>query len=154
MRTQELSRKKQQIDHTFELTRGISQDPETLSHWARYLCVLVSGFLESSVRIVYGQYARTKAAPNVANYVEGQLKYFQNAKMEKILELAKIFSPEWEQELRTASEGEAKDAVDSIIANRNRIAHGESVGVTVVVIKKYYESSLKVLETIETQCAR
>lgn len=154
MKSHEINKRKQQLDHVFDQTKTVSQDPETLSHWARYLCVLVSGFLESSIRTLYGQYARTKAAPNVANYVEGQLKYFQNPKMERILELARLFSPQWEAELRTASEGEAKDAVDSIVANKNSIAHGESVGITVTRMKRYYESALRVVDTIESQCTK
>ncbi len=154
MRNREVSSRKQQLDHVFRQTKNVSQDPEILSHWARYLCVLVSGFLESSIRIVYGQYAREKASPNVANFVEAELKYFQNAKMERILELARLFSPAWEAELRVATEGEPKDAVNSIVANKNSIAHGEPVGITVARMTRYYESSLKVLETIETQCAR
>jgi len=154
MNTHEIVRRKQQLDHVFEQTTSVSQDAEILSHWARYLCVLVSGFLESSIRVLYSQYARTKAAPNVANYVEAQLKYFQNAKMERILELARSFSPQWELELRTSSEGEPKDAVDSIVANKNNIAHGEGVGVTVSRMKRYYESALAVVETIEAQCTR
>jgi hypothetical protein len=131
---------------------SVLPDPEVQAHWARYLCILVSGFVESSVREVYRQYARNKAAPNVANFVEGRLKGFQNPKMEKILELTRLFSPEWEATLRLAVEGEPKDAVDSIVANRNRIAHGEDVSVSYANIRAYYMSSTKVIQLIEDQC--
>src|SRR5262249_4958164 len=108
---------------------------------------------ESSIRTLYGEYARARAAPNVANYVEGQLKYFQNAKMDRILELTRLFNPKWESELKVACEGEFKDAVDSIVTNKNRIAHGESVGITIVVIRGYYDRAWRVLEMIDAQCA-
>ena len=122
------------------------------SHWARYLCILASGFIEASVRTLYAEYARTKAAPYVANYVEGQLARFQNPKMENILELTRAFSPEWEENLRTKSDGEVKDGVNSIVANRHRIAHGESVGITYATIVRYYESAVKVVDEIERHC--
>lgn len=74
--------------------------------------------------------------------------------MGKILELVGSFNPEWEAELRAAVEGQLKDAVDSIVANRHRIAHGESVGLTFVRIKEYYRNALEVLEVIDQQCNR
>ena len=153
MRNSEVLRRKQRLDYVFAQTRNVSQDPEILAHWARYLCILVSGFLESSIRTLYGDYTRRAAAPNIVNFVEGELKFFQNAKMEKIIALAGSFSLAWAEELKGASEGAVKDAVDSIVANKNSIAHGESVGITVARVQRYYERTLEVLETIETQCA-
>ena len=121
-------RAKQRVDHLFTQTRFVSGDLEIQSHWARYLCVVVSGFLESSVRQLYASYGRRRASPQIARFVDSQLKFFQNPKTEKILELARSFDSTWETELRTAAGGEPKDAIDSIVANRNNIAHGESVG--------------------------
>ncbi|MFQ5949777.1 MAG: HEPN domain-containing protein [Nitrospiria bacterium] len=152
MRTIEIVRYQQRLDRLFKQIEAFSGDAELQSHWARYLCVLVSGFLENSVRAIYRQYSRKKAAPYVANYVDAQLKGFQNPKMEKILELTKLFSSEWESELRSVTQGEPKDAVDSIVANRHRISHGEFVGVTFTRICDYYKNAIKVIELIEKQC--
>ncbi|MFQ5956405.1 MAG: HEPN domain-containing protein [Candidatus Brocadiales bacterium] len=145
-------RYRQRLDNLFKQIGSFSGDPELQSHWAKYLCVLTSGFLETSVRAIYSQYTKTKAAPYVANFVDVQLKYFQNPKMDKILELTKFFSPEWEYNLRNATDGEAKDAVDSIVANRNRIAHGESVGITYSSMQRYYQNAIKVIKLIDEQC--
>ena len=73
--------------------------------------------------------------------------------MEKIASLAGSFSPQWESELRIATEGELKDAVDSIVANRNRIAHGEDVGITYGRVHEYYKRIVHVVELVERQCA-
>lgn len=154
MKNIEAVRYKQRLDELFKKTTAFSEDPELQSHWAKYLCILVSGFLETSVREIYSQYAKNKAAPFVANYVEGQLSGFQNPKMEKILQLTRSFSPQWESDLRKATEGELKDAVDSIVENRNKIAHGESVGITYVRIHRYYQSAIKVIELIENLCTK
>lgn len=91
--------------------------------------MLVSGFLETSLQILYYQYAKDKAAPFVANYVDAQLGRFQNPNMDRILALTRSFSPDWATGLRAATEGEIKDSIDSIVANRHKIAHGESVGI-------------------------
>jgi len=152
MKNIEIVRYQQRLDNLFNRIAIFWEDIELQSHWARYLCILTSGFLEVSVRAIYAQYATTKAAPYIANFVDSQLKGFQNPKMEKILELTRMFNPEWEERLKTATEGELKDAVDSIVANRNKIAHGESVGITYARIHRYYENAVKVVELIDNQC--
>jgi hypothetical protein len=152
MKNREISHYKQRLDNLFNKIAAFSVEPELQSHWARYLCILVSGFLETSVRAIYSEYAKNKAAPYIVNYVEGRLGDFQNAKMEKILQLTRLFSREWESNLRDATEGNLKDAVDSIVINRHKIAHGEDVGISYVRIKEYYQAAIKVVELIEKQC--
>ena len=147
MKNQEISSNKQRLDNLFKKITAFSTDTDLQSHWARYLCILVSGFLETSVRIIYREYAKSKATPQVANFV-------QNPKMEKILQLTGLFSKEWANELRLETEGELKDAVDSIANNRNQIAHGGSVGISYSQIKSYYDRAIEVIELIENQCSK
>jgi hypothetical protein len=116
------------------------------------LCVLVSGFIECSVRAIYTQYAREKAIPYVANYVTHKLKGFTNPNMEDILSLAGMFNQEWRTCLEQDTEGELKAAIDSIVANRNLIAHGTDVGISFVTIKTYYQNAVKVVQLIENTC--
>ncbi|MBI1747670.1 MAG: hypothetical protein HYR55_13950 [Acidobacteria bacterium] len=152
MKNVEVTRSRQRLDSLFDQVKAFVQDAELQSHWAKYLCILVSGFLETSVREIYSQYTEAKSAPYIVNFVEYQLKSFQNPKMEKILDLTGMFSPEWESSLRNATKGELKDAVDSIVANRNNISHGKSVGITYATVQNYYQNVIKVVELIENQC--
>jgi len=122
------------------------------SHWSRYLCVLVAGFLETSVRSIYSDFARKSASGKVANYVEAKLRPTLNLKMSGILQLTRAFSPEWAEQLSKNTEGERKAAVDSIVANRNQIAHGQPVEITYGRIKRYYDKVVEVLELIENHC--
>jgi len=145
-------RYKNQLDYLFAKVSSLGSDLEMQSHWSRYLCVRVSGFLEIAVKTIYKNYAKEKACPFVVNYVENQLSYFQNPRMDKILNIAKSFNPEWAEKIRLATEGEIKDAIETIGINRNKIAHGENVGITYVNIKKYYENVLKLIELLEKQC--
>jgi len=144
---------KQRLDTLFSKIKELpSDDFELKSHWARYLCILVSGFLETGIREIYAEYTRKKASPYVVNYVVAQLNSLQNPKMEKILQLARCFNPEWEKSLRESTEGELKDSVDSIVNNRNQIAHGKQTGITYNTISSYYNDAIKVIELIEKQC--
>ncbi len=149
----DVARQRKKLDGLFEHIRNVSEEPEVRSHWAKYLCILVSGFVETSIRGIYEQYAADKSSPKIANYVGNRLKGFQNPRMDKILDLCGAFSPEWKGELANAPE-EAKSAMNSIVANRNRIAHGEDVGLTYGMIYDYYQNAKKIIDMIETQCKR
>lgn len=152
MKNIEVVRYKKQLDELFNKISALSEDLELQSHWSRYLCIRISGFLEVSVRAIYSQYAKDKAAPYVANYVQSQLKNFQNPNMEKIIQLTGFFDREWADTLKRDTEGELKDAIVSIVAVRNDIAHGGSGDITYVRIKDYYKRVVKVVELIEKQC--
>jgi hypothetical protein len=151
MNTVEIDHYKKRLQHLFERAKEFAAEPELQSHWSRYLCVLVSGFLEVAVQTLFAEYAKGKATPSVSNFVDAQVSRFQNPKMERILELTRAFSPEWAEELDEATGGELKDAVDSIVANRHKIAHGESVGISLSRISQYYRDAVKVVNLIEAQ---
>ena len=154
MQDVDVSREKQRLDSVFGLAAQLPDNPEILSHWARYLCVLVSGFLETSIRAIYGRYTRGKATPYVANYAEARLDGFQNPNMRKILDLAGSFSKDWRAELEVACAGAPKEAIDSIVANRHSIAHGQTVGISLVRIRDYYRHTMTILNLIDDQCRR
>ncbi len=153
MRSSEIAREQQRLDNLFkkinDVQRLSSDDLELQAHWARYLCILVSGFLENSIRTIYSEYAKEKASPQIVNFVEEKLKGFQNPRMEKVFQLMASFDEEWGKQLKTKTEGEIKDAVNSIVILRNSIAHGKSVGITYITIQDYYKSSKKLLDVID-----
>lgn len=152
MKNIEVVRYQQRLDNLFEKIKDIS-DLELQSHWARYLCILVSGYLETSVRAIYSEYSGNRANENVANYVSSRLERFQSPKMGNILELTRAFSLQWAEDLQNATEGELKESVDSIVANRHNIAHGRDSGISYTRIREYYQNAIKVIELIEGQCS-
>lgn len=138
------------LDNLFERGKGI-EDLEIKAHWTRYLCILTSGYLEVSLRNIAGQYSIDKAHPNVANFVANQAEPFQNASMTKILAIVRSFSGAWANDLEASSEGEIKDAIDSIVSNRHRIAHGEWTGLSFSVMFRYYEAAKKMVDLLLTK---
>jgi len=153
MRNHEVIRYQTRLDSLFEKVKNI-QDFELQAEWAKYLCVLVSGYLETAIRAIYSEYARNKANKNVANFVSSRLSGFQNPNVDMILQRARAFSPIWADELESVlnTRDELKNSVNSIVTNRNHIAHGENVGITYTTIYKYYQNAIKVMEMIENQC--
>ncbi len=74
--------------------------------------------------------------------------------MRKILELAHLFNPQWESQIKVATDGQLKEAVDSIVANRHKIAHGDDVGITYTRIRDYYLNAVKVVDLLSKQFNR
>lgn len=140
------------LDTLFQKAQQLSHDLELQSHWARYLCVLVCGFLETGVRTTYGHYARSRAHPNVARYANKKLELFRSPTMGNILELTSLFSKEWAEDLERDTDGELKDAVNSIVAVRHQIAHGNDTGISYVRVREYHRSIVKVIDLLEQQC--
>jgi hypothetical protein len=143
---------RQRIEATFERAAAVT-DLQTQADLARYLCVLASGFLEQAIRHLYGQHASRAASPRVVRYVERRLEFFQNPNSQKLLALAGDFDQSWRTELEGFLVDERRDHVDSVVANKNQIAHGENVGITYMRASDYFDSVVEVVEFVEQQCA-
>jgi hypothetical protein len=124
---------------------GAITDLQTQAHWSRYLCVLVSSYLEVSVREALSQYTRNRAQPNVLNYVESQLNWFQNPNLERISQLLGAFDPDISVKVAALDQA-TKDAINSINNNRNQIAHGRDVGIGVATITLYYSEAKRFVD--------
>src|SRR6266852_4659994 len=86
---------KQKLDQLFARLKHFVGDEELAAHWSRYLCVLLSGFIENILRVLVTDYARDKAHPNVSNFVAKQISSTTNLNEEKIEQLLGSFSQSW-----------------------------------------------------------
>jgi hypothetical protein len=138
----EVARLQKQLDATFKRIEGLysSPDLEVQSDFARYLCVLVSGYLEKALAELALEHARRNGGITLQRFVEAQTQRFANANCQKILDLVSGFDLDWRRDLAGffSDETEVKDAIDSVVNLRNRIAHGTPVAVTYQRIHDYY----------------
>ncbi len=132
----EITRQKQKIDTLFSKVSAIA-DEEIKAHYSKYLCVLVSGFVETSLRSMLEDYANRRAHKNIANFVSDRLGYATNLNQQKIVNLLNSFNSAW-GDLFMQLPIEYKEAFDTVIANRNLIVHGTPVTITYVRIKEFY----------------
>lgn len=130
------------IDILFQKAAAIT-DPADQAHWAKYLCVLVSGYIEESLRTLLEQYALTRAAPVIQNYVSRSIGDITNCSINKMRSILARFSHEWEVDFQVRLEthrnaDQLKNAVDSVVANRHEIVHGRQVGLRYASIVKFW----------------
>ncbi|MCK4323380.1 MAG: hypothetical protein KAW89_02540 [Armatimonadetes bacterium] len=152
MSNQIVFRQKQRLDHVFELAKRMVDDDELSAHFAKYLCVLASGFIEVSVRAILEDYARRCSNSNVSSFVSKKLERYYNLNWKNILKLVGEFSPDWERRLEACTDPELQLGVDSIVSVKNQIAHGKDHGISYGQIKQYYKSAVKVVKLIGEEC--
>lgn len=126
-----------------------SDDQETRADFARYLCVLVAGFVETAVASLATAYCRQRSQPPVGNYAAAQLARLQNLNSDRLGQVISAFEPAWGKDLTLFMEGSRKDALDSVLSLRNQIAHGRSVGLTYVRIQEYYSRIKEIIGYLE-----
>lgn len=145
----EVQRQRDRLNSAFERIESIDEDAlEARADFAKYLCVRVSGFLETSISRILMEYAGVQAGPKVARYISRDLERFQNAKKDKILTLFGQFDDAWRANLETYLVDEKSDAIGTIVANRHKIAHGEDSTLTYVRVKEHWAVVQQVVDHI------
>jgi hypothetical protein len=144
----EVFRLKSRLDRTFARMPDPTADFELQADFARYLCVLVSGFFENAIVALMLDFAQRRSAPEVASFVERELEYWTNPNREKICQLLGSFNRDWQSKAEAYLVDEKKDSVNSLVALRHKIAHGESVGTSLSQVKSYYKIILDVVSFV------
>jgi hypothetical protein len=151
----DLTRQLDQLDALFQKAREMRNDLDLLGHWGRYLCVLSAGFLENSIREIYGDRARRCSTRDVSSYVIQSLERVQNPKAQRFLEVTGAFNKSWAHALDkylSEDDGHRKNSIDSIMNNRHLIAHGRNANISVARVREYLDAGVEVLEFIESMC--
>lgn len=140
----EIARLRMRLDATFGRAPAPNADLEFQADFAKYLCVLVSGFLECAVEALLLDYVERRSAPEVALFVERQLKHWTNPTTEKIITLVAAFDPAWAAKSTAYLVDERKESLNSLVAIRHKVAHGESVGLSLRQVRGHYETAKEV----------
>ena len=142
----------QKLKDLFDRTQEASgYDFEVQSHWARYLCVLSAGFLENALVETFVCFCDSASSDNVSNYARKSLSQIQNPKTKRFIEITTSFNTIWGERLALFVEDNGrKEAVDLIMSNRHRIAHGKNSDISIVRLRQALNKSIEVIEFIET----
>lgn len=98
---------------------------ELQAHWAKYNCVLISGYLEQSIKEILLEHVTANSQTRVRRYVETGWPNSKNMKADAIREILDQFDPGWGEKFDSwVKADERKKEVNEIIKWRNDIAHG------------------------------
>lgn len=144
----EVSRLQKRLDSTFARMPTAFTDIEVQSDYAKYLCVLVSGFFENAIVALVLDFVDRRSSPEVSAFIERQLDHWTNPNTEKICTLLGSFGSDWRDLVTNFLVDERKASVNSLVALRHKIAHGESVGTSLSQVKAHYAIILEVIKFI------
>lgn len=144
-------RQQQRLDSLLALAATLTPGDPLQAHVTQLLCVRIFGFIERSVGEIYREFALVRQ-PEFARFASRRLDRNSNPNAENLCQLAGDFNPTWETDLRDfLADNGRKDAIDSIVANRHQIAHGEHVGVGLAQLQGWYAKVLEYLRFVERQ---
>jgi len=152
---EELRKESEKILKLIETAESsFEEDDEMRSHLAKYICILCSGFLENAVHYIYSDYIKSETtSTTVISYSTLTINKIQNPNSEKFREIAKSFNVDWEPALRDFLQNEERStAINYIIRDRHKIAHGKDSDITLPRIREYHNKTVDVIKFVETQC--
>jgi uncharacterized protein YpuA (DUF1002 family) len=143
----EVARRKQRLAALMTKIDGSGLEAELIAHYSRYLCVLVSGFVEQSVKELVAQYCRDRANTEIQQYVGRQMGLLRNIDFEKLKQLVESFNVDWWRELQ-ALRADELEAFGSVAAVRNNVSHGGDAGMTMGTVRQYFQQISAVLDDL------
>lgn len=148
----EIEYRRRKLSAAFSRAQALSKDQnleELQADYARYLCILVSGFIERAVAEIILAYAQGKAPAPLRSFIETSLKRLTMVDKERLLQLVGSLDAGWRAELEVYVVDERQAAINSIVGLRNDIAHGGAGAVGLVQMEKYWVAAQEVIEKVE-----
>ena len=144
-----------------QLVKQSDQDPQSLAtqlemqaHWAKYICVLTSGYIEQAVKEIMLRHSKDRSAPNIASYIENSWPNSKNMNCDQLAKTLKSFDKHWESEFQNwlNAKEERKEHINQLVSWRNNIAHGNernTNGVTIRSVSTHFKSACELIDFIE-----
>ena len=151
MQNQEIQAQLQEINLLFN---AVIAGDDLTAHWGRYLCITVASFLEVSLQTIYRSYADAEAGGNLAQYVGSQIPFtIGTPRTGTIVRTARAFSDDWASEVRRFLSKDGRSAaINTVITQRNHIAHGRQSTISPAQLRAYLAKCVEVIDFIENQC--
>jgi RiboL-PSP-HEPN len=141
-----------QIIAEIESRAAACDDDYLVSHLARYACSLACAALEIGVKQAIETYVQRRSGPQVAKYVNKQLRYMQNPKPDTIRSLLDAFDAEWAtrlDEVLNDDGGRIKESIGSLVGQRNTIAHGRNSDVSFGRLRPWINDAERTVQFVE-----
>jgi len=126
----------------------IELDPALTTAVVQNACVRCVGVTEETIREIIRAHCAARGCNESANYIGRQLQNFYNPKVDKISALLELFSDNWAQSFRAKVTDEMKDALGSLVAQKNRIAHGDPTDISIARIRPWIMRARDVCEAV------
>lgn len=139
------------IDEALNKARNVStNDPELSSMLSFYLVVFISGIYEDIVEYLFCQRAGRNNDKEIESLVKALIaKQFRNPDFDKIKDLVKALGSKYDTTL-SKIDTKSRVGINSIVSNKNKVAHGEVSNATLNDIFIFHNNALKIFEHLES----
>lgn len=138
-----------QLDNLFKEVSLIPEGEITKAHLSRYLCVRTSGYLENVMRLLIANFCDGTSPKPVSNYITKRTKYITNLDFKRIINLLSEFNSEWSSEFKARITDQQISSMNSVVSNRNNIAHGNNDSITFRDMTQYYNDIKEICEVLK-----
>lgn len=140
------------LDTLFSYFGSLTLDEMLKSHVAKYLTVLISGIYEDIIKnFVVELTQRDTINKCTKQFIFNRIKLsLRNPDFENLKGFLNQFDKEWIKILNKEIEEKHISALNSIIANKNLIAHGDPSVITFDNIKEFYGNSKIILLKLDS----
>ena len=125
-----------------------TEPSEDRARIAQFMVILASGYLEVACRTVLSVYAERNADPRVAGFVGKQLRRTRSPTVGNIAGLVRDFDEERASELSRFASGDVSDRIGAMVAQRNRIAHGDPQNVELATVTTQFKAAQKLAQKL------
>lgn len=137
-----------------ELAKRKIEEPEEQAHWAKYLSVLISGYLEQSVKEILLEFTASHDAIRLGNYIEASWPESRNMKTSNLARILEQFEQSWSDNFLEwlSANDQYKSEINSLISSRNDVAHGKeanTTNVTLLSTKQRLKIAFEVVDFLE-----
>jgi len=125
------------LDNLYSAISSVDDD-EVKAHLSKYFCVRISGYVENTVKILLNSYVERSSPKSVSAFVQHELKNLTNLTDDKLKKILKCFNDDWESSIDIDLTEQQRSSLNSVISNRNNIAHGQPDSISFKLIGQYY----------------
>jgi hypothetical protein len=130
-------------------------NPESQAHSAKYLAVLVSGYLEQAIKELLLHYSSQGSRPQISRYIEETWPISRNMTTVNIRTTLHQFNKAWGDDFDDwlRQHEDRKGHINLIVSWRNSISHGQesnTTGVTLVSVRAAFSSIKDLVSFIDT----
>lgn len=119
------------------------------SYLAKFLVVFICGIYEEVIETIINEKVDKHRSPEISNFIRESVKNtFRNPDIANIKGLLGQFNIDWKLGINSLAL-ESQDAISNIVNNKNSLAHGENITITLEDTLKYYRDSMVVINKID-----
>lgn len=135
---------------------GKEKDTGSQAHKAKYLAVLISGYLEQAIKELLLHYTSQGTRSQISRYVEETWPKSRNMNADNINTILHQFHVIWSDEFLAwlDEDVDRKKHINSIVSWRNGIAHGQesnTTGVTLVSVRSAFTTITDLVSWIDAR---